>query len=82
MLSLAKHLGFRNALRLLWQSLDSLPLVIAARIVSVSLALAIRETGIPPAASICIISDLPERGSPETIVITRRHSPLSAASIR
>src|SRR6202167_4037980 len=27
--------------------------------------------GIPPAASICIISEVPERGSPETIVITR-----------
>jgi hypothetical protein len=25
--------------------------------------------GIPPAASICIISEVPERGSPETIVI-------------
>ena len=27
------------------------------------------RTGSPPASSICIISDVPERGSPETIVI-------------
>ena len=27
------------------------------------------RTGIPPASSICIISDVPDRGSPETIVI-------------
>src|ERR1700719_3401178 len=27
------------------------------------------STGSPPASSICIISDVPERGSPETIVI-------------
>jgi hypothetical protein len=26
---------------------------------------------IPPAASICIMSEVPERGSPETIVIMR-----------
>jgi hypothetical protein len=27
--------------------------------------------GIPPAASICIMSDVPERGKPETIVIIK-----------
>src|ERR1700722_9096271 len=36
--------------------------------------------GTPPAASICIIREVPERGSPETIVITPEPEPYFAAA--
>src|SRR5215467_1233590 len=42
--------------------------------------------GSPPAASICIIRDVPDRGKPETTVITIRpsscHRPMAARSRR
>jgi len=49
--------------------LDPLPLQVAARVVGVGMAFAVRER--VHSAGICIIREVPERGSPETIVIMR-----------
>jgi hypothetical protein len=67
------HLTFalRDAGRIVGKLLDPLPLQVAARVVGVGVAFPIRERSRPPATSICIMRDVPERGNPETIVIMR-----------
>ena len=51
------------------QLLDRLELVVALRIALVGRADAVGQHGIPPASSIFIAIDVPERGSPETTTI-------------
>jgi hypothetical protein len=62
-------LAFANAGRVLRKLLYAFPLEIASRIIRVSLPLPIGEYWHSTRRQHCIISEVPERGSPETVVI-------------
>lgn len=62
-------LRFGNAGGVFGELLDALPLEIARGLSTSAWRSPSERMGMPPAASICIISEVPERGSPETIVI-------------
>jgi hypothetical protein len=63
-----------NRFRILLQRLRRLPLKITFGIILIGRTQAIGQEGIPPATSICIINDVPDRGRPNTTVITERRS--------